>query len=224
MAIITTTETLPARAGRPEETLTRVSGETDYERPKRLETPPTPKQVPLTPDEVREKLAEATEQLAATDLEIKQITGRSTEVRLKISNNERALVTALAENKSILGNYARGRADDKAVSQGKANVRDLEDLIAGLKDVKEVIASELAALQRPREQQKRLMDRYHDLAWGFAADIEREKAQPFLQRAYFAQMQSRHTGQPTYNAGYTEAMANATIPCLLEEYNLPPRY
>lgn len=224
MAIITTTETLKARPGHPAEERTTVSGETDYVPPKRFIEPPAPKQAVLTLDEVRERLAVETHKFEEMNSEINQLVERSTEVRMKLFDNERALDTALAQNKSILADYARGKADDKSVTMGKANIRDLEDLIAGLEDVKAVIASELAALQGPREKQKRLMDSYHDMAWSLAVDIEREKAQPFLQRAYFAQMQSRRTGQPIYNAGYTEAMANATIPCLLEEYNLPSRY
>lgn len=223
MAIITTTETIPAYGNHRAQTITRTTGETDYVRPKRSETPPPPKQVPLTLDEVRDLLAGATEKLATMDEEIKQITGRSTEVRLKLSDNERALVSALEHNKAVLAAYSRGKADDKAVSQGKADVRDLEDLISGLKDVTVVIASELAALQEPREKQNKLMNSYHDLAWSRVADIEREKAQPFLMRAYFCQMQSRGFGRPTYDSKYPESASKTVIPDLLNEYNLPPR-
>ena len=224
MAIVTTTHTLPARAGRPAETVTTITGEVDYVRPKRLETPPAPQQPVLTLDEVRDLLAVQTEQLTDMDSEIKLITERAAEVRTKLSNNGRALVSALAQNKVLLADYARAKVDDKAVSQGKANVRDLEDLIAGLKDVTVVIASELAALQEPREYQKRLTNRYHDLAWDLAADIEREKALPFLQREFFARMQ-RNSGCGTGRGEtYPEALGVTITPELLKEHNLPPRY
>jgi hypothetical protein len=201
-----------------------VKETTDYVPPTRLVVPPAPKPAELTLDEVRELLAVATLKLTDMDSEIKLITERAAEVRTKLSDSEKALVAALSQNKLILADYARGKADDKAVTQGQENVRNLENLIAGLKDVTGVIASELAALQEPRKYQKeRLINGYHDMAWRLVAGLEREAAKPFLCRAYCAEMQRRVFSYTAQGGEYPEAVKEAAISDLLKSYNLPPR-
>ena len=227
MAIITTTETIPAYGDHRAQTLIRVTGETDYVRPKRLETPPAPKQaVPLTLDEARELLATETAKLADMDAEIKLITDRAAEVKIKLANAEKSLVATLAQNKQTMADYARGKADDKAVTQGQADVRRLEDLITGLKNVEGIVAADLEALKEPRKyQNERIVTSWHDRAWEAVAELEKKKAEPFLQRAHSAKMQSIRS-RPVYGSGhaaYSESVAKTVIEELVKEYNLPPR-
>lgn len=224
MAIITTTETIPAYGNHLAQTITRVTGEPAPPRNRPPASPEPAKFVELSVDELRALLTEETAKLATMDEEIKLITERLTEVRLKLSNNERALVSALEQNKAVLAAYSRGKADDKAVSQGKAAVRDLEDLIAGLKDVIGVITSELAALQEPRKYQKeRIVESTHNRVWRVVAELEREAAKPFLHRAHCAEMQAGNFRPSNSAVMCPDSEVKTVIADLLNEYNLPPR-
>lgn len=192
MAIITTVETLPARAGRPAETLTRVSGEIDYVRPKRLESPQAPKQVPLKLNELRDLLAWETAGLAFMDAEIKQISARSTEVRLKLSNNERALATAQDQHKTICGLVARGQGgDEKKIALSQSAIRDIEDQISSFKSIAQIIQSDLLELTAPREQQQKRVTGLTQLVWEAIEQAELEKLKPVLIRALTAGMKGR---------------------------------
>lgn len=224
MAIVTITETIPAYGNRPAQTITRVSGEPEPPRNRPPATPEPAKFVELPLDELRAILTEETAKLATMDAEIKLITDRAVEVKMKLADAETALVTTLEQNKRIMVDYACGKVDEKAVTQGQADVRNSEDLIAGLKNVAGIVAADLEALKEPHKYQKGcIVTSWHNRAWEAVAELEKKKAEPFLQRAYCAGIQAGNRSHPNSVVQGPESVANTVVAELAKEYNLPPR-
>lgn len=224
MAIVSTTHTKPAYGNRPAETFTIVEGEPAPPRNRPPASPEPAKFVELPLDELRTMLTEETAKLAGMDAEIKLITDRAAEVKIKLANAEESLVATLAQNKQTMADYARGKADDKAVTQGQADVRSLEDLIAGLKNVAGIVAADLEALKEPRRYQKeRIVTSCHNRAWEAVAKLELESAKPFLRRAYCAGFQAGNLSHSNSVVTCPESVVKTVVAELVKEYNLPPR-
>lgn len=195
---------------------------TDYMPPTRTVEPPAPKHAEPTLDELRVKLTDETLKLQIMSDEHSAMEARRIEVARKITATDADLMKAQAAAKNEASEYARGRGSEASIKKAQATAADLISSKAALEAVAAAITEELQILKEPLDAQKRLVDGYHDSAWRLVAELEKIKAEPFLQRSHFAFQQLRRAYGKSATF-YHDAIGETVIPALLTDYELPGR-
>ena len=139
-------------------------------------------------------LSDKQQKLDTTTAEIRQNQERGADIKKQISDIEKDLATAQAEEKATVTAFARGKVTQDAIKAAQGNVLTLTGELNCMKSVMDVITADLAALEEVKKDQAKAFDSRNDRIWSLVEAAELAKAQVFVGRAKFANRQKQFMG------------------------------